>query len=106
MLVHGGVDARLASDVLKVVADPTRLRILALLAEEQLCVCHLQEALDARQTLVSHHLRALREAGLVEAEPCGRFVYYRLRPDGLAAARDVLGFLVDASNADAPKRAC
>jgi ArsR family transcriptional regulator len=92
--------------VLKVVADPVRLRILTLLAAEQLCVCHLQDALGVGQTLASHHLRALRNAGLVETEPCGRFVYYRLRPGALDAARGALGLLADASKASLPKRAC
>src|SRR5664280_2862159 len=84
------------ADVLKVVADPSRLRILTLLAAEQLCVCHLQDALGVGQTLVSHHLRVLRDAGLVETEPCGRFIYYRLRPSGLDTAREVLGSLAAA----------
>ena len=94
------------ADVLKVVADPSRLRILTLLAAEQLCVCHLQDALGVGQTLVSHHLRVLREAGLVETEPCGRFIYYRLRPSGLDAAREVLGSLAAAGHTPAPKRPC
>lgn len=92
--------------VLKIVADPVRLRILTLLSAEQLCVCHLQDALGVRQTLASHHLRALRDAGLVETEPCGRFIYYRLRPGALDLARDVLGFLADAGAVSLPKRAC
>lgn len=96
---------RLAA-LLKVVAEPVRLRIMMLLAAEQLCVCHLQDALGVRQTLASHHLRALRDAGLVETEPCGRFVYYRLRPGALDAAQDALGVLADAGTADLPKRAC
>lgn len=91
-------------DVLKVVADPLRLRILTMLAAEQLCVCHLQEALGARQTLVSHHLRVLRDAGLVETEPCGRFVYYRLRPGAFDAAHEAVRRLAGAS--PAPKRPC
>ena len=63
---------------LQILADPVRAAILERLATESLCVCHLQDELGAKQTLVSHHLRALREAGLVLAEPCGRFTYYRL----------------------------
>ena len=104
--VHASAAAEQLAAVLKVVANPVRLRILMLLAAEQLCVCHLQDALGVRQTLTSHHLRALRDAGLVETEPCGRFVYYRLRAGVLDAARDALGVLADASTADLPKRAC
>ena len=88
------------------VADPVRWRILTLLAAEQLCTTHLQDLLGAKQTLVSHHLKVLREAGLVETEPCGRFTYYRLRAgalDGLAAA---FAGLAEASRAQASRRAC
>jgi ArsR family transcriptional regulator, arsenate/arsenite/antimonite-responsive transcriptional repressor len=76
------------SDALRVLADPLRIRIVTLLAREELCVCHLAEETGARQTNLSNHLRVLREAGLVEPEPYGRFTYYRLRPgplDNLAA---------------------
>jgi ArsR family transcriptional regulator len=71
----------LGSDVTRLLADPLRARIVELLSREALCTCHLVEETGARQTNVSNHLRALREAGLVDAEPCGRFTYYRLRPE-------------------------
>lgn len=64
-----------------------------LLAREQLCTCHLVEELGLKQPLVSHHLRVLRQADLVEASPCGRFTYYRLRPEVLSAAAAALGAL-------------
>ncbi|WP_459644391.1 ArsR/SmtB family transcription factor [Kineococcus sp. NUM-3379] len=93
-------------ELLHVVADPVRWRILGLLAGEQLCTTHLQDLLGAKQTLVSHHLKVLRDAGLVDTEPCGRFTYYRLRPgalDGLAAAT---ARLAGASHGDVDRRAC
>lgn len=71
------------NDVMRLLADPLRARIVTLLAREALCTCHLVEETGARQTNISNHLRALRHAGLVEAEPCGRFTYYRLRPEAL-----------------------
>jgi ArsR family transcriptional regulator len=95
-----------AADVLRVVADPVRLRILGLLGRESLCVCHLQQELDLGQTLVSHHLRALRQAGLVATEPAGRFTYYRLRPGALDAVRDVVDGLAQAARSDLPRRPC
>jgi ArsR family transcriptional regulator len=95
-----------ALEVLRLIADPMRAAILDLLAREQLCTCHLQEALGAKQTLISHHLKALREAGLVETEPCGRFTYYRLATGAFDAARDALAALADASGVEAPKRPC
>lgn len=90
----------------KSVADPVRLRILQLLAGEQLCTCHLQEELDAKQTLVSHHLRALREAGLVESEPYGRYTYYRLAPGALDELAEVIGGLAAAARGPVPRRGC
>ncbi|MEG3628883.1 ArsR/SmtB family transcription factor [Streptomyces poriticola] len=73
------------TDLMRVLADPLRLRIVTLLAEETLCTTHLMEETGARQTNLSNHLKVLREAGVVETEPCGRFTYYRLRPDVIAA---------------------
>ena len=93
-------------ELLRVVADPVRLRVLELLAAEELCVCHLQDELDLKQTLVSHHLRVLREAGLVGAEPRGRFTYYRLRPGALDGVRTLVTGLADAAGTDPPRRPC
>ena len=73
------------NDVLRLLADPLRARIVTLLAAEALCTCHLVEETGAKQTNISNHLRVLREAGLVDTEPCGRFTYYRLRPEPLQA---------------------
>ncbi|MEV5830931.1 metalloregulator ArsR/SmtB family transcription factor [Spirillospora sp. NPDC052242] len=90
-------------------ADPLRARIVELLAVEALCVCHLVEETGARQSNVSNHLRALREAGLVETEPCGRFTYYRLRPEPLRAASarlDELAGAAEAARAQTRKRPC
>lgn len=61
-------------------ADPLRLRIVDSLSREQLCTCHLIEITGAKQTTVSHHLRLLREAGVVLSEAEGRFTWYRLTP--------------------------
>lgn len=93
--------------LLRVLADPLRAQIIALLAVEQLCTCHIVEATGARQTNVSNHLRALREAGLVETEPCGRFTYYRLRPEPLAAlGAGLSGLAKQARQARTNKRPC
>jgi ArsR family transcriptional regulator, arsenate/arsenite/antimonite-responsive transcriptional repressor len=70
-------------DGLRAVAEPLRWRILTLLGQEEMCVCHLVEALDAPQSLISHHLRVLRGAGLVETERYRYWTYYRLRPQAL-----------------------
>ncbi len=93
--------------LLRLLADPLRAQIVALLAAEQLCTCHLVDATGASQSNVSNHLRALREAGLVETEPAGRFTYYRLLPEPLAAlGRALDGVAEQARAAVAIKRAC
>ena len=87
--------------------DPIRWRILELLRHEELCVCHLVEMLDAPQSLVSHHLRALREAGLVESERFRYWTYYRLRAAGLeAVARQLRDLATGASTAARTRRPC
>lgn len=63
---------------LRAVADETRLRILAILAHGELCVCHVEQALGLSQPTASRHLAVLRTAGLVERRRCGAWIYYRL----------------------------
>lgn len=65
-------------EILKAVADPTRLRILKLLKEGELCVCEIMAALDRRQSSTSHHLSVLKEAGLVRERKDGKWSYYRI----------------------------
>jgi len=92
------------SDVLRVLADPLRLQIVELLSREQLCTCHIVDETGARQTNVSNHLRILREAGLVEAEPAGRYTYYRLVPEALDALAAALGGLAESARATSEVR--
>ena len=86
-------------------ADPLRARIVELLADEELCTCHLVELTGARQTNVSNHLRVLRHAGLVQTEPVGRYTYYRLRPEALAGLGADLAALASSAE-QAEKRPC
>jgi ArsR family transcriptional regulator, arsenate/arsenite/antimonite-responsive transcriptional repressor len=91
----------------RALADPLRWRIVELLSREQLCVCHLTEELDVPQPLVSHHLRILRDAGLVEGERWRYWTYYRLRPAGLEALTGALHDLAArAPGGDADRRPC
>jgi len=79
------VDARVDPvEVLKALAEPARWRIVERLGVEELCVCHLVEDLGVAQPLVSHHLKVLREAGIVESERFKQWIYYRVRPEVLA----------------------
>lgn len=94
-------------DVVRALADPLRWEIVALLAQEQLCVCHLTEELGVAQPLVSHHLKALRDAGLVEGQRFRYWTYYRLRPEALdAIARHLDALAIDALGADDARRPC
>jgi ArsR family transcriptional regulator len=78
--------------LLKAVADPYRLTMLATLAaaEDEVCVCDFTDALPLNQPTVSHHLRILREAGLVTCERRGTWVYYRVASDAQARIHDAL----------------
>lgn len=71
-------------------SDAKRLRILELLAAGEQCVCDLTEALGVGQSLLSFHLKSLKEAGLVESRRDGRWVHYSLDRDGLEGLRDRL----------------
>jgi ArsR family transcriptional regulator, arsenate/arsenite/antimonite-responsive transcriptional repressor len=76
---------------LRVIADPARLRLLSLLATaEETCVCDLTEPLGLSQPTVSHHLKVLARAGLVEREQRGRWAYFRLVPERLSMIREAL----------------
>ncbi|MFG1808187.1 ArsR/SmtB family transcription factor [Streptomyces sp. NPDC049040] len=97
------------TDLLRVLADPLRLRIVTLLARETLCTTHLVEETGARQTNLSNHLKVLREAGVVETEPCGRFTYYKLRPqvlERLAGSFTELAATARHTELNNTKRAC
>lgn len=66
------------SRLFKALGDETRLRIVALLAHGELCVCHLEAALDLTQSTTSRHLAVLRNAGVVDSHREGSWVYYRV----------------------------
>ena len=94
------LSAAQAIDVLRAAGEPTRLRILALLAREELAVLELSRVLDQSQPRVSRHLKLLAEAGLVERFPDGAWVFYRLT--GAGAAGDLVAeILARTDQADA-----
>ena len=75
------------SRVLKALGDPVRLRLLSMIGAHQggeACVCDLLDAFDLTPPTISHHLKVLRQAGLVDAERRGTWVHYRVLPDVLA----------------------
>lgn len=69
---------------LKVMGHPVRLQILDMLRQSEICVCHIERALDKRQAYVSQQLMTLRDAGLVESRKDGLQVYYRLDDEQVA----------------------
>jgi ArsR family transcriptional regulator, arsenate/arsenite/antimonite-responsive transcriptional repressor len=76
----------------KALADPTRVAIInSLSAADEVCVCSLTEIFDLSQPTISHHLKILREVGLVESSRRGTWAYYRLVPEAIAALRGALG---------------
>lgn len=86
------------ADVFKALADPARVRLLEYLAASQggtACACHLPAALGITQPTLSHHLRRLRAAGLVEGDRRGRWVHYTVRPEALDRVRAYLDLPTD-----------
>lgn len=71
-------DVQYASELLKVVGDPTRMRILSALIERELCVCDIQAVLGMSQSAISHQLRVLRASHLVKYRRSGKMAYYSL----------------------------
>ena len=82
--------------LLKALADPTRLRILSLLSrhEGELCVFEIVESFPLEQPTISHHLRILRDAGLVDCRKKSLWAYYYVRRDALKQAQDMINKLV------------
>jgi ArsR family transcriptional regulator len=79
-------DAERLAPMFKALGDPVRLRLASMIASApEVCVCELTPAFDLSSATISHHLKTLRDAGLVESERRGTYVYYRIRPEALAA---------------------
>jgi ArsR family transcriptional regulator len=80
--------------LLKAVADPVRLRLVSLVLAStggEACVCDLTGAFDLSQPTVSHHLKVLHQAGVLDREKRGVWVYYRVRPDTMQALARLVG---------------
>lgn len=95
--------------LLKVLADPTRLRIVGYLAQRELCVCDLEDLLGISQSMTSHHVGVLRRAGLLlqrREERDIRWVYYRLNPEVIAHLKEQFGALLDLSHFDPAPAHC
>jgi ArsR family transcriptional regulator, arsenate/arsenite/antimonite-responsive transcriptional repressor len=88
-LVSEPIDEEAAAglaQVFKALGDPVRLRLVSMIGAREggeVCVCDLTSAFDLSQPTISHHLKVLREAGLIDSERRGTWVYYRLVPAAL-----------------------
>jgi protein-tyrosine-phosphatase/DNA-binding transcriptional ArsR family regulator len=91
-----GVEA-LPVELARALGDPLRWRIVELLSTEQLCVAHLAEELQTAQPLISHHLKVLRQAGLIEPDRYRYWTYYRLRPRALVRLAATLGLVASSA---------
>jgi ArsR family transcriptional regulator, arsenate/arsenite/antimonite-responsive transcriptional repressor len=81
--------------LLKALADPVRLRLMSLVASHErgeTCVCDLNDAFDLSQPTISHHLKVLHEAGLLDRDKRGVWVYYRARTEALASLGALIGW--------------
>jgi DNA-binding transcriptional ArsR family regulator len=93
------VDGRWAdrtSELMKALSDPTRLTMIASLWKTRapICICDFTAGLGLSQPTISHHMAKLKEAGLVESDKRGIWVYYRLRADLAPASRKLLAQLI------------
>jgi ArsR family transcriptional regulator len=98
-------DAEILADAFKALADPARLRLLSFIAAQpdgEACVCHLTAPVGLSQPTVSHHLRLLNEAGLLDRDKRGTWVYYRIVPERLEALQAALAVPCSTRRAEAP----
>jgi ArsR family transcriptional regulator len=85
-------EARQLADVFSALSDPVRLRLLSIVASGgEVCSCNLEGPLTKSQPTISHHTKVLAEAGLITGEKRGRWMWWRVVPEQLAALRGVLG---------------
>ena len=86
--------AEQVAPLLKALADPVRLRLMSLIASHpggEACVCDLTGAFDLSQPTISHHLKVLHQAGLLDRDKRGVWVYYRIRTEALASLGALIG---------------
>ncbi|MGW1145735.1 ArsR/SmtB family transcription factor [Streptomyces sp. NPDC002454] len=98
--------AETLAKVFKALGDPVRLRLLSMIASRaggEVCVCDLTPAFDLSQPTISHHLKLLREAGLIASERRGTWVYYRLLPQ---TTDRLAGILTRPAGTPLPDTAC
>jgi len=99
------LDVRPLTRLFRALGDETRLRIVALLSHGELCVCHLESALDLNQSTASRHLGILRSAGIVDCRRDGTWVYYSITEQDHATVAKALDLLTHTFGAERALRA-
>ena len=84
-MIQNTLNAEQPRQMLKALSDPIRLEVIHALAKGERCVCDLTGDLNLTQSKLSFHLRVLREAGLLTDRQSGRWIYYQLQPEAVAA---------------------
>ena len=92
-MIQNTLSSDQSRQMLKALAEPIRLEVIHALANGERCVCDLTTDLNLPQSKLSFHLKVLREAGLLADRQSGRWIYYRLQPDALAALESWLAEL-------------
>jgi ArsR family transcriptional regulator len=85
-------EAAQLADMLKAVAHPVRLQIVDVLSRHagEVCVCDIESQFDLKQPTISHHLKILRRAGIIDCQRQGQWLYYYIRPESMATLRELL----------------
>jgi ArsR family transcriptional regulator, arsenate/arsenite/antimonite-responsive transcriptional repressor len=86
--------AEQVAPLLKALADPVRLRLMSLVASHEggeACICQLNDAFELSQPTISHHMKVLHDAGLVDRDKRGVWVYYKIRRQALASLGTLIG---------------
>jgi ArsR family transcriptional regulator len=99
------LDVRPLTRLFRALGDETRLRIVALLSHGELCVCHLESALDLNQSTASRHLGILKAAGIVDSRRDGTWVYYSITEQDHATVGKALAVLTTSFGAERAIRA-
>jgi ArsR family transcriptional regulator len=95
----GEEQANQVAPLLKALADPVRLRLMSIVLSHEggeACVCDLTPAFDLSQPTISHHLKVLHDAGLLDRDKRGVWVYYKARPEAMAALLNLFATTVGA----------
>jgi ArsR family transcriptional regulator, arsenate/arsenite/antimonite-responsive transcriptional repressor len=95
-----------AARIFHALSDETRLDILARLASGEQCVCELVDSLQAAQSRLSFHLKVLKDAGLIQDRPEGRWIYYALDENGLKLLEQFVGSLASVPTAQVGASRC